>query len=395
MCDDPDDAPYREYDEEWETDEGEEQDLALSNEEDGESHDVLIIPGDAMMPEVGLIPRRKRPLTMQLLVAAMAVSLIVSASFTFSPLSDTSATMVDNPFAALANAINLNSRGPWVPYRARVGDTFGSIAARFGLTTPNGIYELNDLYITDEPEIGREYKIPTDPRYGATFQPPLPPGLNIYGNVYPLANIIIPGTTSQFAAVAGASNGAGGNCAPNWETIQSSGDITQYHLINPDQPPAGSPASHWGRGFLPPSVALPGGHDGLDISSGVEGTPLYAAQAGQVIFASWDIGGGGLTIKMNHCGGLATSYSHMDKMLVGVGANVKQGQIIGYQGITGDAQGTHVHYMLWWHNTPIDGLCAYTATNKLDGYYLGNDPVQRPPYGGCPPNLTPSKWLVR
>ncbi len=394
MYDDPESALYHD-DDEWEADEDEERDIALDDEEAGQSHEVLIIPGEAMVPVIGLIRRRKRPLTMQLLVTTLAISLLVSASFTFSPLDDMPATMADNPFSALASAINLGGRGPWVPYRGRAGDTFGSIAAAFGLATPNGIYELNNLYITDEVEIGREYKIPTDPRYGMTYQPPLPPGLDLYGSFYPLDNVIIPGNTSQFAAVAGASNGPGGNCAPNWQTIQASGDVTQYHLINPDQPASGSPASTWGRGFIPPNPALPYGHDGLDISTGVEGTPLYAAQAGQVIFAGWDSGGGGITIKLNHCGGLATSYSHMSKMLVGVGANVKQGQLIGYQGQTGDALGTHVHYMLWWHNTPIDGLCAYTASNKLDGYYLGNDPVQQPPYGGCPPNLTPSVWLIR
>ncbi|HKD75495.1 MAG TPA: LysM peptidoglycan-binding domain-containing M23 family metallopeptidase, partial [Ktedonobacterales bacterium] len=341
--------------------------------------DVTIIPGAGLPVYHSLGPRRKRPLTMQLLVMVVVACLLLSASFSVGPLADFASSAGANPFNALANAVNLNAQGPWVLYRARVGDTFNSIAAQYNLKTPNGIYELNNLFLTNDPQIGEQYKIPTDPTYGETFKIPLGVA-NLSGSLYPQTNVE-PNDGWLFDAVGGVDNGPGGTCAPNAATALNNAQA--YQLEAPD------PGSHYVRGFTTY-------HDGIDMSTGVIGTPLVAAQSGQVIFSGWDAGGGGNSVKINLCDGLAISYSHMTDLIMHVGQNVNKGQTVGHQGSTGNSTGAHLHYMLWYHNTPIDAFCAYSSSSPLLGYYTpGHDPDYNPPLSGCPPTLnTASPWYV-
>jgi len=349
--------------------------------------EILIIPGGT--DPIYSIKRRRRPLAMQWLIIVIVICLSLSALVSISPLDDRAVAngLTLNPFNALANAIvgNLNQGGSHT-YRARSGDTFTAIAQAQNVTVA-GIYKLNNLYATDEIQIGKEYQIPNDSNYGANFVAPLPPGANIAGDLYPAQNYNPPGNICNFCAVGGVDNGPGGTCTPNWQLL-TLGDVVGYHLINPDQPVApASGTSRWVRGFTGDGYVDP--HSGVDISTQQFDTPIYAAQDGQVIFApsQWESGKGGLTVKINHCGGLATSYSHLARIVVKVGDNVKQGQIIGYQGSTGNSTGPHLHYMVWWHNVPFDALCAYPQ--GLDGYMSSNH------YGGCPPNLIKGSYWNR
>ena len=339
-------------------------------------HEMLIIPGEGLPNYTGLLKRRRRPVMMQLVLVALLTCLMVSALFSVGPLSDLTATATasgGNPFNALANALNIARVDPFVTYRARSGDTFESIAKDFNVAT-TGIFEANQpLYLTDEVIVAHVYKIPTIPGYGVDYKIPLPPGVNLAGSVYPLLNTAVAGNVCLFCAAAGQTNGPTGLCAPNYQNVTT---VAQFNLINPDQPKSGTPKSFWVRGFTP-------FHSGVDISTGQEGTEVYAAQDGTVFFEALDSGGGGNSIKINHCGGLATSYSHLKSFAVKVGDTVKQGQLIGLQGNTGNSFGAHVHYMLWWKNTPIDPLCSY---GTLDGF------SQSSHYGGCPPNLQSSAW---
>ncbi len=328
--------------------------------------DPLIIPGEGLPVRVSG-KRRKRPLTMQLLVVSVASCVLLAALFSFSPLGDIGASSTNGAFTALANAIVISKQATYFLYRARSGDNFDTIAARFGVQV-GGIYELNHLYAGDEAQVGMIYEIPTNPTFGSSFIPPLPPGVTASGYALPEQNI--PNATCLFCAIAGRTNGPSGVCAPPYSQIPNI--LPQQYSLMP--PEAGdTPASHWVRGF----TAF---HSGVDLSTGVYGSPLHAAQDGVIIFAGWDSGGGGYSIKINHCGGLASSYSHMEGILPGLkfGTIVHRGQVIGYQGDSGNSFGTHVHYMLWWDNIPFDALCAF---GSLDGY------AQSYHYGNCPPNL--------
>lgn len=83
-------------------------------------------------------------------------------------------------------------------------------------------------------------------------------------------------------------------------------------------------------------------HLGVDIAGPV-GTPIYAAQGGKVIRASW-FSTYGNCIDIQHPSGLVTRYAHLSSYNVSVGDTVKQGQNIAGMGATGNVTGPHVHF---------------------------------------------------
>lgn len=83
-------------------------------------------------------------------------------------------------------------------------------------------------------------------------------------------------------------------------------------------------------------------HNGQDIAAPT-GTPIKAAKPGVVIKAGDGGGYGNLTI-IDDGGGFATAYAHQSRIAVGEGAQVQQGQVIGYVGSTGNSTGPHLHF---------------------------------------------------
>ena len=83
-------------------------------------------------------------------------------------------------------------------------------------------------------------------------------------------------------------------------------------------------------------------HEGIDIS-GSTGTPIRAAKAGEVIFVGAQGGYGNMTL-VDHGGGLVTAYPHQSRFGTSEGAQVSQGQVIGYVGCTGSCSGPHLHF---------------------------------------------------
>ncbi len=96
-------------------------------------------------------------------------------------------------------------------------------------------------------------------------------------------------------------------------------------------------------------------HTGIDLAAPY-GTPIMAADTGQVIWVGWDWSGLGWAVKINHGNYIATIYGHMDHYIVKVGQNVTKGQIIGYEGSTGASTGPHVHFMVLLHNIWVNPL---------------------------------------
>ena len=94
-------------------------------------------------------------------------------------------------------------------------------------------------------------------------------------------------------------------------------------------------------------------HTGIDLAAPY-GTPIMAADTGQVIWTGWDWSGLGWAVKINHGNYIATIYGHMDHFIVKVGQNVTKGQVIGYEGSTGASTGPHVHFMVLLHNVWVN-----------------------------------------
>jgi murein DD-endopeptidase MepM/ murein hydrolase activator NlpD len=115
-------------------------------------------------------------------------------------------------------------------------------------------------------------------------------------------------------------------------------------LIWPVNGPVTSPFGYrWGRL-----------HAGIDI--GVPyGTPIHAAASGTVVLAGWTGGYGNYTC-IDHGGGLATCYAHQSSYAVSRGAQVSQGQVIGYVGNTGHSFGAHLHFEVRINGVPVDPL---------------------------------------
>jgi len=84
-------------------------------------------------------------------------------------------------------------------------------------------------------------------------------------------------------------------------------------------------------------------HAGLDIYAPI-GSPIYAAETGQVIKAEYDGSGYGNCILIYHGGNFATFYAHLSGFAISNGQYVQKGQVIGYVGITGFTTGPHLHF---------------------------------------------------
>ena len=84
-------------------------------------------------------------------------------------------------------------------------------------------------------------------------------------------------------------------------------------------------------------------HNGIDIAAPT-GTPIAAAQAGNVAYAGWNDGGYGYLVEISHPDGSRTRYAHNSKILVKEGDSVAQGATIALMGSTGNSTGPHCHF---------------------------------------------------
>ncbi|MCS6948033.1 MAG: peptidoglycan DD-metalloendopeptidase family protein [Steroidobacteraceae bacterium] len=93
-----------------------------------------------------------------------------------------------------------------------------------------------------------------------------------------------------------------------------------------------------------PVLARIRAHKGVDYAAPI-GTPIRAAGAGVVRFVGVN-GGYGKVVEISHPNRVTTVYAHMSRFAPGLraGDRVKQGEIIGYVGMSGLATGPHLHY---------------------------------------------------
>lgn len=95
-------------------------------------------------------------------------------------------------------------------------------------------------------------------------------------------------------------------------------------------------------------------HMGIDLPVPV-GTPLRAAAAGRVAIAGF-VGGYGNYTCIQHTASMSTCYGHQSRFATSVGARVRQGQVFGYSGNTGNSTGPHLHFEVRINGTPVDPL---------------------------------------
>lgn len=107
-------------------------------------------------------------------------------------------------------------------------------------------------------------------------------------------------------------------------------------------------------------------HKGVDFAA-TTGTPILASGSGVVEFAGRK-GGYGNFIKLRHNGQYETAYAHLSRFAKGLskGDKVKQGQVIGYVGSTGNSTGPHLHYEVIVAGKNMNPMKLKFAGRKLD-----------------------------
>lgn len=115
-------------------------------------------------------------------------------------------------------------------------------------------------------------------------------------------------------------------------------------------------------------------HSGTDFGA-PEGTPLYSNVTGTVLAAGKDSAGANY-VGVTDAKGYTHWYWHMmQPATVKAGDQVRQGQLVGYVGHTGNAKGNHLHYMVtkpgrndWWNaqESTVDPL-PFATSSIFDG----------------------------
>jgi murein DD-endopeptidase MepM/ murein hydrolase activator NlpD len=93
-------------------------------------------------------------------------------------------------------------------------------------------------------------------------------------------------------------------------------------------------------------------HSGVDISCRY-GEPVMSPADGIVTYADF-YNGYGRMIQIDHGAGVSTRYGHLSGFAVTDGQTVHKGQVIGYVGMSGRSTGSHLHYEVRIHDTPVN-----------------------------------------
>jgi murein DD-endopeptidase MepM/ murein hydrolase activator NlpD len=108
-------------------------------------------------------------------------------------------------------------------------------------------------------------------------------------------------------------------------------------------------------------------HTGVDIGA-PNGIPIRATGDGIVRTAEM-ANGYGREVVIDHGHGVETLYGHMSGFAVSAGQTVVRGEVIGYVGHSGRTTGSHLHYEVRIHNTPVNPH-KYLRTTLAD---MGSD----------------------
>ena len=96
-------------------------------------------------------------------------------------------------------------------------------------------------------------------------------------------------------------------------------------------------------------------HYGIDIAA-KQGTMIKSSGSGTVTMAEDDLYYTGGTVIMDHGHGISSIYSHLENVLVSVGDQITQGDVIGTVGSTGRSTGPHLDFRINWFQTRLDPM---------------------------------------
>jgi len=105
-------------------------------------------------------------------------------------------------------------------------------------------------------------------------------------------------------------------------------------------------------------------HSGIDLIAEMR-TPVYASANGKIVLIEYKVGGYGTNIAISHKNHTRTRYAHLSKILVKVGQDVEEGDLIAYSGNTGTSTGPHLHYEISINGEEVDPI-KYLKTQCED-----------------------------
>lgn len=121
-------------------------------------------------------------------------------------------------------------------------------------------------------------------------------------------------------------------------------------------------------------------HDGVDFACPI-GTELVAAAPGQIVMIRDNWLRGGITLAVDHGGGLLTQYTHCWKPLVPLGKIVCRGESLALSGSAGLDMTIsfpwlppHIHFMVWEHGKPIDPFLQDGEADHTGTWVNRNNP---------------------
>ncbi|QYW07176.1 endolysin [Microbacterium phage Jannah] len=126
-----------------------------------------------------------------------------------------------------------------------------------------------------------------------------------------------------------------------------------------------------------PRVGISSQHNGADLI-GFE--DVHAVEAGTVTSAGWMNNAAGITVVIDHGGGITSLYMHLERVSVSRGARVAEGAKIGEVGSTGNATGDCLHYEIRLNGRSIEPM-GWTAARINAGAPAAAAPAYPLPWG--------------
>jgi murein DD-endopeptidase MepM/ murein hydrolase activator NlpD len=220
--------------------------------------------------------------------------------------------------------------GQW--YAVEEGETLGDVARRAGVPEED-LLEVNGLQRRDQ----------------------VHPGSLIFVLDGPTGRVVLGKGAAQSAALAADGAGRAGDAATRGadDGVEEgeggeggAGRHAKARFCWPLEAPQITSyfGNRWGRT-----------HEGIDLTAAV-GTPVLAADAGEVVYAGNKLHGYGNMVVIRHSGDLMTVYAHNSVVLVKAGERVKLGQRVALSGQSGHATGPHLHFEVRKAQIPRDPM---------------------------------------
>lgn len=127
-------------------------------------------------------------------------------------------------------------------------------------------------------------------------------------------------------------------------------------------PVAGRISSRFATSRLHPIMDIFRAHRGVDVAA-PHGTRIIAPAAGRVRYVGWRAGYG-LTVELEHSGGVVTRLAHCGKALVKAGDRVELGTAVATVGSTGIATGPHVHFEVLTRGRSVDPIQFLASSRR-------------------------------